>query len=609
MTPPPDRSAGLLATAAWLPAGAAVAAAVYGAQRDSVLAVALAVQLVPVAAQGWLVGRFQRHRGRPADGAEPSRPEELVRGQHLALGAIALGVLVFVGVQAAHLAGRTVPAAPDVTLGAVGLGAAFLWLVLARAFGAVPAADLPEAPALAHAFRESQWAALVAAGAAFLAPFLPDLAVWAGGLLLGWTVLVGLEVIARAVLAHALPAGPGPPVAPAGLLVREALFARGNPLASLVRTTEDRFGVNLRASWAAAFVRRATLPMVGLLALLLWGLSAVSVVETGHLGVRESFGRVDRTPLEPGLHAKPPWPFGRVRQVRVKTVHSLPIGYSEEAPTAPDARRRADRAPLRASAKADAAEPRSLLWTKAHAAEEYALVLGSGAEVVAVNALVYYKVDEDPDRFFDYVLAAQNPVDGLTAAAYRALMEETRSATLDQVLARDREAFTRQLADRVRRYARDGRLGLEVVEVALVNLHPPIEAAPDYLDVINARLDARRREIEARGEADAALSRARADGQGLVSTARADAARRVAGAGAEAARFLQFGRAAAAPGSFRQRLYIEALEQALADQRVYLLDKSLAGPGGELLLDTRGYANPARGPGPELPGPLPANPK
>ena len=43
-------------------------------------------------------------------------------------------------------------------------------------------------------------------------------------------------------------------------------------------------------------------------------------------------------------------------------------------------------------------------------------------------------------------------------------------------------------------------LGIEVVDVALMGLHPPVEAAADYLDVISARIDADRVRVEALGE-------------------------------------------------------------------------------------------------------------
>ena len=290
----------------------------------------------------------------------------------------------------------------------------------------------------------------------------------------------------------------------------------------------------------------------------------------GSYGVRESFGRIAGEPLKPGLHFKLPWPCGRIRTFDVKTVHQLPIGFVEEEQAI--------------SRK----EPRALLWTRGHAKEEFALVLGGGTELVVVNALLYFKIAEDPQGFMDYVYRQSAQEEALSAFAYRALMEETRGRTLDAVLSADRSAFSSSLADSVRRQAREARLGLEVVDLALINLHPPIEAAGSYLDVINARLDAHRQVTEAEGKKEVAILTAQTAGITAIADARIEGSRRVAAAASLAAEFTALSQAyRVGPDVFRMRLWIEAQESALAGQRLFLIDSTLLGEGGELLLDTR----------------------
>jgi regulator of protease activity HflC (stomatin/prohibitin superfamily) len=140
----------------------------------------------------------------------------------------------------------------------------------------------------------------------------------------------------------------------------------------------------------------------------------------------------------------------------------------------------------------------------------------------------------------------------------------------------------------LRDYSEHNRLGVEVVDVALINLHPPIEAAADYLDVISAQIDARRLAIEAEGERQARLERSSAESAAEVSGAKVEAARRIAKAIEESTEFVSLGQAlAAAPDAFRERLWFDMLEKALADKRVYLIDEPLEGATGETILDLR----------------------
>jgi len=184
------------------------------------------------------------------------------------------------------------------------------------------------------------------------------------------------------------------------------------------------------------------------------------------------------------------------------------------------------------------------------------------------------------------------PDEALIAFAYRALTEETRGRTLDEVLSVDRATFARRLVESLRQQSQAGRLGLEVVDLALLNLHPPIDAGASYLDVINARIDAGRRATEAEGERQVTLLAAETRGKMAIAAARAEHSRRVATAMGEVALFKGMAEQMDdRKGTIRQRLWIETLERALADQRLFLVDRSLLDEGGELLLDTRQLEN------------------
>ncbi len=436
---------------------------------------------------------------------------------------------------------------------------------------------MPDGPGLALVFREVQWASLVTAVALFFSWLWPPASLWAGRVLSGWLLVVGCEQLGRLLvswLRHS--AEQSQPVPPLRVAVREAFFVQGNPVRSVFDALEARWGVSFRSSWALRFVRRSVVPTMLLVTLLLWGLSSLAVVQIDELGVRESFGRVQAAPLPPGLHWKLPWPVGRVLRYPVKRVSLKPIGFVSNP-----------------------GRQQNFLWSKKHAQEEFALVLGNGSELVAVDCVVYYKIHEDRQRFLEYVYQCQNPEDALEAFAYRTLTEDTRGVMLRDVLTANRAQFADQLKRSLRGYAESNHLGVEVVDVALIGLHPPVEAAADFLDVISARIDAERVRVEALGQKAVQIANVQQESATTIASARVEAARRTGQALGESSEFLAIGQAyAIAPEPFQLRLWFEALEEILEGKRFVLVDQAVTAGSGGVLLDHRGKAGAGEDPVP-----------
>ncbi|MBA2115331.1 SPFH domain-containing protein [Bremerella alba] len=342
-------------------------------------------------------------------------------------------------------------------------------------------------------------------------------------------------------------------------LFRELLLSSWNPLDTLFEIAEKRFGLSLRSSWSIRFFRRTTPVAIVLTCLLFWLSTSLVIVQPDQLALSEILGTVLAEPLQPGVHLNAPWPFGKVRRVSVGEIRTLQIGFSQTV-----------------DEKAVVADqPRSLLWTEPHA-NEFALVLGTQSELVAVNAQIYFQVGKQVDQLKDYLIRHADPVAALEAIAYQVLREETENASLDQVLTEDRQAFANRIAAKVAQKSQQMQLGIDLVDVSLLSLHPPVEAADAYLDVSNAESDAQRIIIEARGNAAAKLLAAEKQSFALVATARQEAARRVGLAGQEASHFAEANKAyQAAPETYRARLWFDTFEKALPGRRVYVIDTEL----------------------------------
>ncbi len=434
----------------------------------------------------------------------------------------------------------------SVSMIAIALGAtASICAMIARYFREV---DLELAPALAVWWRAAAWFTALS-GAALVLRDRVDLDAAIAGLLWGLTAAVGFEGVVRAlwtIARRAQVTGPGS-------WVLTVLFSTADPISSVFVGLHRAIGVDLRHTWALAWVRTAVFPLTLTLGAIGWLATGVSVVEIEEEGVRERLGRPVATGLTPGLHLHLPWPLEVVRRVDVHRVREITIGYD--------------------GTRADT----SLLWTRQHAAREHALLLGDGRDLVAVNARLQYR----PSDAAAWLYTSRNPEDGLTAIAYRALTERTRGATLEGVLSENLADLAVALEDRIRRDSTP--LGIEVVGLTLDGLHPPVAVAERYQAVVAAQVDRETQIIEAAAYRAAAIPQAEAEAVHLVALARAEHAARLADASGEAGAFLAIAVAQrGAPGSFRLRRRLETVEDGLSNKPLVVIDSRFERDGGVL---------------------------
>ena len=313
----------------------------------------------------------------------------------------------------------------------------------------------------------------------------------------------------------------------------------------------------------AAARRTVTYTAVGV-AVVAWLLTGVAIIRVDELGVCERLGHLAPEPLAPGIHWNLPHPFGRTRCLPVKRIATMPVGFSF-----PDHR----------------LAEQSLLWTKPHGGEEYPIIVGTGAEVVVVNALVRFKIDEHAEPLRQYVSATRNPEAALRSLAHRVLTDETRAATLDEVLCADRSGLAKRIEGRLRIAVAEHRLGLDVLDCGIISIHPPVAVAPAYLDIISARIDAEKAVTAAAGFSKAELLRCEMMAATFVADARAASSQRLASTSDESRRFTALAVVDKSSGAVaRQQLQCETLGEALRDKRLVLIDKRLP-QGLQLLLD------------------------
>ncbi len=357
-----------------------------------------------------------------------------------------------------------------------------------------------------------------------------------------------------------------------------SLVVVGNSLRLLldVRAWRRRFDAARQAIVAR---RRQLLGAGAAAALAAYLLSGFHVVRLGEVGVVQRFGRVIRPVEGPGLHYRLPWPFGRLWRVRPREVRRVEVGFR----TVPG----------------QAAEPASYDWNVQHRTGRYirvaeeATVWAGDENLVDVNLVVHYRVADPIAALFALGTRTAGGEDKWTlvvrAAAEAALRAEMAGRPADDILGTRRRALEEAIARRTVATLRRLGVGLEVLDVRLGDVHPPLEVVAAFREVAGAlekkealinEAEAVRFETEALAQGKAAQSIMEAEGQAVERVARADGG---------AARFLAVAAAyARAPVVTRIRLYLQTIERALAGKRKVIVDKAPPGARRMLFIGKKG---------------------
>ncbi len=259
----------------------------------------------------------------------------------------------------------------------------------------------------------------------------------------------------------------------------------GGILHTFASAIDYQFGFKVSQTWFYKLLEEAILPLALFAIATLYVLSCMVVVQPGEQAIIERLGAFDRV-AEPGLTFKLPWPFGRARAYPTKEIQSIHVGYVED--TADTLRK-------------------PLLWGEAHHKEEHKLLVAAKWEggqqqaggvpfslVIAAVPVQY--------RIKDLYSFAYKHVDSrkvLHALCYRELVKYAVSAKVEtdgdeadggtarqSILGAGRKEAAEYLTLEMQKKADAAELGVEIVHVGLQGVHPPMEVATEYQEVIAA---------------------------------------------------------------------------------------------------------------------------
>ncbi len=287
---------------------------------------------------------------------------------------------------------------------------------------------------------------------------------------------------------------------------------------SIAEAINYQFGFEVSSTWFYKLLERSAVPLVGFALASLLLASSLVFIEADERAVVERFGRPLRVDaadaaskmriLEPGLHVTWPWPIDRIRKASVEGVHQVHVGKASGE-----------------EAHKDTEE--MVLWTNKHEQEPHLQVLvatpklaefitreltdqmlGQGepepgaadrarltpavtmiesGEAVSVSMLrvalvMQYRIRDS----YQWLTTYRDPEGLLKAIASREITRSFASVEVSGVLGQRRGELERDLRTTIQAAADEADVGVDLVFLGLQGVHPLMDAAESFQDVIGA---------------------------------------------------------------------------------------------------------------------------
>jgi regulator of protease activity HflC (stomatin/prohibitin superfamily) len=297
---------------------------------------------------------------------------------------------------------------------------------------------------------------------------------------------------------------------------------------------EENTGITLRSLWSIRFAKSIVPYTLAGAALLFWLATGIVYVQSHQQAAVYRLGVLQDEMLSPGLHLTLPYPLDKSEIYDTETVNKITIGYKSTT-------------------------NQDNLWTEAHGESEYRLLLGSGNELVSINLRIEYRISD----LKQYLTYGAQPERILEATAYELVTERTINADLETFLSSNREFFAETLKVQLTERIALRNTGLEVINVIMESIHPPVEVAQVYQAFIGAEIDAEQKILEALGKSAETVAKAEALHQQIINNARVNHADAVASAHSEVAEFMAAVEASADhPDEYVYYKYLRAIQTA-----------------------------------------------
>ncbi len=277
----------------------------------------------------------------------------------------------------------------------------------------------------------------------------------------------------------------------------------------------------------------------------IWALSGLYRVLPDEQGVVLRFGKFVNT-TQPGLNYHLPFPIESVLTPKVTKVNRMDIGFRSER----------DSGFGQGGGVADVPEE--------------SLMLTGDENIVNIDFSVFWVIKDAGNFLFKI----QDPEGTVKAAAETAMREVIARSDIQPILTEGRAVIERDTQDIIQKILDEYESGVLITQVQTQKADPPDQVIDAFRDVQAARADMERSKNEAEAYANDVIPRARGEAAKILQAAEAYKKEVVAKAEGEASRFLSiYTEYDKAKEVTQERMYLETMEQVLADINKIIIDK------------------------------------
>lgn len=250
----------------------------------------------------------------------------------------------------------------------------------------------------------------------------------------------------------------------------------GTPVGQVVQSALQGFDRLISAfspTRIVSFVARNGSTIVQLaisLALVVWSLSNLVLLREGEQALVTRFGKQSAI-LSAGLHLRWPYPLEKLYREQTDLVRTLQLGFRGEGD--------GDTQGKPTPAIEWQAEHRG---TRFQAISDESLMLGGEEVPLELTSELHFQIED----LSDYLLSGNKPEELLRSSLERVLRELVSTRKLETLLTSGRSALEQAALKEVREQIEPLKLGIKVLDIALLDVHPPIPVIPDYRKVGDA---------------------------------------------------------------------------------------------------------------------------
>lgn len=318
-----------------------------------------------------------------------------------------------------------------------------------------------------------------------------------------------------------------------------SIFTDSGSIASNIAHALDyQFGLQVTEQGFYRFLKKVVLPLVLIQASTLYLLSCFTLIETGHRGIKESFGKIDeKQELGPSLYFHLPYPMTKVHVFPADKISTVEVGQKPKM---------AEAMPEEPGEEQDAVTvtPDIELWSKKGHEEEgmeeinYIITTDRGGDsadsatnevnMITVIVPIHYRIKKHEEGkvspLYNYLFEHADAKKILKSLSSEVVMKYLTKSDYYNFLGKDREKAAQELHAKIQAKADEYKLGVEIVFLALESTHPPGEISKQYDDVMSAEYDKEKSNSDAKVEKVKVISEASIKEKDIVAAAEGETA-------------------------------------------------------------------------------------